>query len=281
MRALLRWLLACAVLVVTNAFTLLPLAPRDAMTAAPGLKNHARAVLPLRMAADDEKAAKVAAAKAKAVKAKAAEKEAPEEKEETADEKAAREAAEQAAAEAAAKAEAEPEAAKKKEEEIAARAAKRAEEEAARAAKIKADKTEKAKTAVNKAGKEFGIGKELFIARWTEEAIVVGDGDWAAMTEEVPDLCDNIGVDKALFERGDAKCVAMIKALDQLQVAITGELATPASDLVPAFITLKNRPGLVGKSYAREKALAKEAEEKKREFVAQGRIPRGEGGRLW
>ena len=277
MRALLRWLLACAVLVVTNAFTLLPLAPRDAMTAAPGLKNHARAVLPLRMAADDDKAAKVAAAKAKAVKAKAAEKEAPEEKEETADEKAAREAAEQAAA----KAEAEAEAAKKKEEEKAARAAKRAEEEAERAAKKKADLTEKAKTAVNKAGKEFGIGKELFIARWTEEAIVVGDGDWAAMTEEVPDLCDNIGVDKALFERGDAKCVAMIKALDQLQVAITGELTTPASDLVPAFITIKNRIGLVGKSYAREKALAKEAEEKKREFVAQGRIPRGEGGRLW
>ena len=137
MRALLRWLLACAVLVVTNAFTLLPLAPRDAMTAAPGLKNHARAVLPLRM------------------------------------------------------------------------------------------------------------------------------------------------VDKALFERGDAKCVAIIKAIDQLQVAITGELTSPASDLVPAFITIKNRIGLVGKSYAREKALAKEAEEKKREFVAQGRIPRGEGGRLW
>ena len=271
-----RSLLACVVLVATHAFTLVPLAPRTAMLATVK-PSRERARLPLRMDAADEKAAKAAAAKAKAAKAKAAkakaaaaeekegtpEKEAPEEKE-------AREAKEKAEAEAKAKAEAEAEVAKKK-----------AEEEAARAAKIKATAIQEATTAVNVAGKEFGYGKDLFVERWTEEAIAVGDGNWAALTEEVSDLCDNIGIVKALLEREDAKALGMIKALDQLQVALTGELATPASDLVPAVITIKNRVGLVEKSFAREKSLAREEEARKRSMVAQGRIPRGQGGRLW
>merc|ERR1712123_205065 len=77
------------------------------------------------------------------------------------------------------------------------------------------------------------------------------------LTEEVPDLCDNIGVVKALLEREDAKCVAMIKALDQLQVALTGERVIPASDLVPERVRVKDRKGLVEKSYAREKSRRK------------------------
>merc|ERR1712194_615126 len=86
-----------------------------------------------------------------------------------------------------------------------------------RAAEKKAAAVEKAKTAVNMAGKEFGYIKEQFVVRWTEEAIEVGDDNWAALTEEVPDLCDHIGVVKSLLQREDAKCVAMIKALDLLR----------------------------------------------------------------
>ena len=115
--------------------------------------------------------------------------------------------------------------------------------------------------------------------RWTEEAIEVGDDNWAALTEEVPDLCDHIGMVKSLLQREDAKCVAMIKALDQLQKALTGKLEIPASDLVPASITIKGRQGLVSKSYAREKALAREAR------LSARPNPIGatswEGGRLW
>ena len=129
------------------------------------------------------------------------------------------------------------------------------------------------------AGKEFGYIKEQFVVRWTEEAIEVGDDNWAALTEEVPDLCDHIGVVKSLLQREDAKCVAMIKALDQLQKALTGKLEIPASDLVPASITIKGRQGLVSKSYAREKALAREAR------LSARPNPIGatswEGGRLW
>ena len=278
-----RSLLACGMLVATDAFTLVPFAPRTAMMASCPAQ---RALMPLRMDADaDAKAAKVAAAKAKAAEAKAAKadaadaaEDAAEEKEETPAEKDAREAKEKAEAEAKAKAEAEAAAAKKK-----------AEEEAAKAAAIKAAAVADAQAAVNMAGKEFGYAKYSFVVRWTEEAIAVGDGNWAALTEEVEDLCNHIALPKAFLDRGDAKCVAMIKALDQLQVALTGELATPAADLVPKDIRMKNRVGLVGKAFARDKALAEEEEANKERYpgrgsknmVAQGRVPYGQGGRLW
>ena len=266
-------IVACVLVVATDAF-IVPLTSRSAMFA-PSLKpSGERVLLPLRMDADaaaaKAKAAKAKAAKAKAAKATAATSDETPEKEETPEEKAAREAKEKAEAEAKAKAEAEEEVAKKK-----------AEEEAARAAKIKAAAIQEATKAVNMAGQEFGYGKERFVVRWVEEAIVEGDGNSAVLTEEIPDLCGNIGIAKALLECGDAKCVAMTKALDQLQAALTGEVATPASDLVPAEITIKNRPGLVDKSFAREKAQAAEEYARKRSMVAQGRIPRGQGGRLW
>ena len=288
-----RSLLVCVVLVGTDAFMLAPFAPRTAIVAPGLIPNGARVLLPLRMdAAADDKAAAVeakkaamAAKKAAAPKAAAADKaaDAADEKEETPEEtpeaKAAREAAEKAAkvaeAEAKAKAAAEAEVAAKKAEAEAARA----EAEAARAAERKAAAVQKAQTAVNAAGKEFGYIKEQYVVRWTEEAITEGDGNWAAMTEEVPDLCDNIGVAKRLLENEDAKSVAMIKALDQLQKALTGELAIPASDLVPENITIKNRKGLVARSFAREKAAAKEAR------IAARPNPIGatswDGGRLW
>ena len=253
------------------AFSLAPFAART-VPIAPGLAHGMpmRAMLPMMdAAAADDKAAKAAATKAKAAKAKAAKAEAakedaPEAKEETAEEKEAREAAEKAEAEAKAKAEAEAEAAKKK-----------AEEEAAIAAERKAAAIQEARAALNMAGKDFGYNKEAFVVRWTEEAIVEGDGNWAALTDEVPDLCDNIGVAKAMLERGDAKCVAIIKALDQLQVALTGQLAAPAADLVPTVITIKNRKGLVAKSYAREKSLSRDELLKFKAGFAR------EGGRLW
>lgn len=259
-------LLPCVAL-VANAFTLVPFAPRTPMVGQRGLMlSGERVLLPLRMDAadaDDNKAAAAEVADAAV------------EKEETPEEKLAREATEKAEAEAKVKTEAEAEAAKKKAEAEAARA----EVEAARAAERKILAIQKAKTAVNTAGKEFGYIKEQFVVRWTEEAIVVGDGDWAALTEEVPDLCDNIGVVKALLEREDAKCVAMIKALDQLQVALTGERVIPASDLVPERVRVKDRKGLVAKSYAREKSLAKEAK------LSARPLPLGatswDGGRFW
>ena len=84
---------------------------------------------------------------------------------------------------------------------------------------------------------------------------------------------------KALLQREDAKCVAMVKALDQLQKELTGQLEFPTSDLVPASITIKGRQGLVAKSYAREKSLAREAR------LSARPNPIGatswEGGRLW
>ena len=270
-----RALLACVVLMATDAFTLVPLASRSPIIA------RSMPFPPVLMAADaDDKAAAVKAAKAakaKTAKAKAAK--APEaadavdEPEETPEEKAAREAAEKAKAEAEAKAKAEAEAKAKAE-------AERAELEAARAAERKAEAVKKAGAAVKMAGKQFGYPQQQYILRWTEGAIEVGDDNWAALTEEVPDLCDHIGLAKALLERKDAKCVAMVKALDQLQKALTGKLEIPAADLVPVSITIKNRPqGLVAQSYARERQAAREARASNRPN------PLGatswEGGRLW
>ena len=246
----------------TDAFTLVPLASRSPIIA------RSMPFPPVLMAADaDDKAAAVKAAKAaKAKTAKAPEAaDAVDEPEETPEEKAAREAAEKAKAEAEAKAKAE---------------AERAELEAARAAERKAAEVKKAGAAVKTAGKQFGYPQQEYILRWTEGAIEVGDDNWAALTEEVPDLCDHIGLAKALLERKDAKCVAMVKALDQLQRALTGKLEIPAADLVPVSITIKNRPqGLVAQSYARERQAAREARASNRPN------PLGatswEGGRLW
>ena len=271
-----RALLACVVLMATDAFTLVPLASRSPIIA------RSMPFPPVRMAADaDDKAAAVKAAKKAKVEAATAAKaakaaeaaDAVDEKEETPEEKAAREAAEKAKAEAEAKAKAEAEAKAKAE-------AERAELEAARAAERKAEAVKKAGAAVKTAGKQFGYPQQQYILRWTEGAIEVGDDNWAALTEEVPDLCDHIGLAKALLERKDAKCVAMVKALDQLQRALTGKLEIPAADLVPVSITIKNRPqGLVAQSYARERSAAREARASNRPN------PLGatswEGGRLW
>ena len=196
-------------------------------------------------AAADAKAAKVEAAKEKAAKAKAAKAEVADEpvaKEETPEEIAAREEAEKKAAEEAAKKKAEEEAAAKKAEEEA----KRAEEEAARVAAVKAAAIDKAKMAVERAGADFGIAKGRYVKRWTVEAVKEGDSNLAALTELNKDLFDNVGVVVSLVEGGDARCVAMVGALDELQKALTGELITPASQILPTVITVKSKGGLSG-----------------------------------
>ena len=284
-QTMVRSLLACVVIVATDAFMLVPFASRTPIIIAPGLvPTGERVLLPLRMDAAnaDDKAAAVKAVKAaKAAKAEAAADaaDAADEKEETAQEKVAREAAEKAEADAKAEAEAKAKVEAEKAEAKAKVEAEKAVAEAARAAERKAAAVQKAQAAVNMVGKEFGYIKEQFVLRWTEEAIVVGDDNWAALTEEVPDLCDHIGMAKALLQREDAKCVAMVKALDQLQKELTGKLEFPTSDLVPASITIKGRQGLVAKSYAREKSLAREAR------LSARPNPMGatswEGGRLW
>ena len=259
-------------LATVDAFSVVPHASQLPVT-----RSHSLRALPAQMNLSPDllksPEAKAAAAKAKAViEAKEAKEKAAAEAtaaEEAADaetdeEKEAREAAEKAAAEQKAKEEALAKAAEEAKKAAEDAAKKRAEEEAIRAAEAKARAIFKAREAVESAGESFGIAKGQFVKRWCEEAVAQGDGNPKVLTVSIRDLFDEVGIVTKFFEncakplegRSPAakksqemaksydRSMAMLKALEKLQSALLdGEVATPASQLVPSVITIKNRKG--------------------------------------
>ena len=174
--------------------------------------------------------------------AKAEAKAEPEAKEEVAEET-----PEEIAAREAEEAKAKAEAEKKKAEEEAAK--KAAEEKAAREAAIKARAIEKASEIVLTAGTEFGYTREAYVKDFFMPQALACEDKLDALVELKLELFDQIGVVTPLIERGDAKCVAMVKGLDELQTALIGKLEKPTADMLPEVITLKSKGGASGQAF--------------------------------
>jgi len=82
---------------------------------------------------------------------------------------------------------------------------------------------------VRAAASKFGTAQKAFATDWTREAVAAGATSSVLMEQTLKlfDQCEVTADGKA-----DPKCVALFEALDNLQIALTGEVSTPAADAV-------------------------------------------------
>lgn len=82
---------------------------------------------------------------------------------------------------------------------------------------------------VRAAAGKFGPTQKAFAVDWTNEAISAGATS-SSLMEQTLKLFDQCEVTED--GKADPKCVALFEALDNLQVALTGEVATPSAEAV-------------------------------------------------
>jgi len=89
---------------------------------------------------------------------------------------------------------------------------------------------DRAAARVKAAAAKFGPTQRAFAEDWTKRAITAGGPSSSSLMEETLLLFDKCAVTED--GKADPKCVALFDALDNLQVALTGSVATPSAAAV-------------------------------------------------
>ena len=94
---------------------------------------------------------------------------------------------------------------------------------------LEKSKKDRAAARVRAAAAKFGGAQKTFAETWTRSAVAAGasSGSLMEQTLELFDSCQVTADGKA-----DPKCVALFDALDNLQVALIGEVKAPSSEAV-------------------------------------------------
>jgi len=96
-------------------------------------------------------------------------------------------------------------------------------------ANLEKSKKNRAAARVRSAAAKFGAPQKAFAETWTRDAVAAGTSSGQLM-EQTLALFDSCSV--TADGKADPKCVALFDALDNLQVALIGEVATPSSEAV-------------------------------------------------
>jgi len=107
-------------------------------------------------------------------------------------------------------------------------------------ANLEAYAKERAGARVRAAAAKFGPAQKKFAIAWTKEAVEAGATSSSLMSQTLAlfDQCSLTEDGKA-----DPKCVALFDAIDNLQIALTGEVVAPSSSaLVPSPTAASNSP---------------------------------------
>ena len=97
-------------------------------------------------------------------------------------------------------------------------------------ANLEKSKKNRAASRVKAAAAKFGSPQKTFADTWTKDALAAGNTSSGKLMEQTLALFDSCEVTED--GKADPKCVALFEALDNLQVALTGELTTPSSEAV-------------------------------------------------
>ena len=94
---------------------------------------------------------------------------------------------------------------------------------------LQKSKNNRAAARVRAAASKFGAEQKKFAESWTKEAVAAGSASGSLM-EKTLDLFDQCQVTED--GKADPKCVKLFEALDNLQVALVGEVVTPSESTV-------------------------------------------------